>query len=104
MRKKPLILPSSGKGDSIKINNTFVEDLAKYDPSNFLQKLAAPALIVQGNKDRSVRPRNTREAFTHLPQDNHHKLIEIEKAGHDFDGAQLTEFIEESIKWLKNYL
>ena len=104
LKNKPLILPSSGNGEPIKINNTFVEDLSQYDPSIYLQKLATPALIVQGTKDRAVRPRNTREAFKHLPQDDHHKFIEIDKAGHDFDGAHLTEFIELSINWLKNYL
>ena len=104
LKKKPLMLPSSGDGEPIKINNTFVEDLSQYDFSIYLQKLATPALIVQGTKDRAVRPRNTREAFKHLPQDDHHKFIEIDKAGHDFDGAHLTEFIELSINWLKNYL
>lgn len=104
LKNKPLILPSSEDGEPIKINNTFVEDLSQYDSSIHLQKLATPALIVQGTKDRAVRPRNTREAFKHLPQDGHHKLIEIDKAGHDFDGAHLTEFIELSINWLKNYL
>jgi len=104
LKNKPLILPSSEDGEPIKINNTFVEDLSQYDSSIYLQKLAIPALIVQGTKDRAVRPRNTREAFKYLPQDNHHKLIEIDKAGHDFDGAHLTEFIEVSINWLKNYL
>ena len=104
LKNKPLILPTSGDGEPIKINNTFVEDLTRYDPNIYLQKLSTSALIVQGTKDRSVRPRNTREAFTLLPDDDHHKLIEIDKAGHDFDGAHLTEFIEVSINWLKKYL
>ena len=81
-----------------------MEDLSRYESRIYLQKLATPALIVQGTKDRAVRPRNTREAFKHLPQDDHHKFIEIDKAGHGFDGAHLTEFIELSINWLKNYL
>jgi len=104
LKRKPLILPTSGKGDPIKINNTFVEALSKYNTINYLQNLTIPALIVQGTKDRAVRPRNIREAFKEMPQDNHHKLIEIDKAGHDFDGAHLTEFIEVTINWLKNYL
>ncbi|MFX1446194.1 MAG: alpha/beta hydrolase [Promethearchaeota archaeon] len=103
LKRKPLILPTSGKGDPIKINNTFVEELSKYDTITYLQNLSIPALIVQGTKDRAVRPRNIREAFKHLPQDDHHKLIEIENAGHDFDGDHLTQFIEVSINWLKNY-
>jgi len=104
LKKKPLSLPSSGKGGPIKINNTFVEDLSKYDLIWYLQKISTPAIIVQGTKDRAVRPRNTREAFTHLPQDDHHKLVEIDKAGHDFDGEYLTEFIDVTINWLKNYI
>ena len=103
LKKKPLSLPSSGKGEPIKINNTFVDDINLYDPSEYLQKLSTPALIVQGTKDRAVRPRNTREAFKLLPHDDHHKLIEIEKAGHDFDGEHLTEFIDVTLNWLKNY-
>lgn len=104
LKKKPIIFPSSGDVDPIKINHTFVEELSKYDPSIYLQKLSTPALIVQGTKDRAVRPRNIREAFKYLPQDNHHKLIEIDKAGHDFDGPHLIEFIEVTINWLKKYL
>ncbi len=104
LKEKQLILPTSGEGEPIKINNTFVEDIIQYDPSIYLQKLSTPALIVQGTKDRAVRPRNTREAFKLMPQDDHHKLIEIDKASHDFDGEHLTQFIDVTINWLKNYL
>jgi esterase/lipase len=103
-KKEPLFFPTSGKGEPIKINHMFVEDLSKFDTSIYLQKLTTPALIVQGTKDRAVRPRNTREAFKSMPQDNDHKLIEIDKASHDFDGAHLAEFINVSINWLKKYL
>ena len=104
LKKNLLSLPTSGDCEPIKINNTFVEDILKYDVNAYLKNLSPPALIVQGTKDWAVRPRNTREAFKNMPQDDHHKLIEVEKAGHDFDGAHLAEFIEESIKWLKKYL
>lgn len=104
LKKKTLKLPTSGNCESIIIDYTFVEDLLDYDVNSYLQKLSTPALIIQGTKDRSVRLSHTKEAFKFLPQNNHHKLIEIDKATHNFDGDHLKRFIEASINWLKNYL
>lgn len=104
LKKKPLIIPTSGDFEPISIDSTFVEDLSNYDADSYLKKLTTPTLIVQGTKDTTIGLENAREAFRQLPQDDHHQLIEIEKATHRFDGKLLTQFIEVSVNWLKKYL
>ena len=104
LKKKPLKIPTSGEFEPITIDHTFVEDLTNYDADSYLQKLKTPTLIVQGTRDTTIGLENTRKAFKQLPQDDHHQLIEIEKATHRFDGNLLTQFIDVSINWLKKYL
>ncbi len=104
LKKGPLKLPASGKFEPILIDYSFVEDILMYDTISYLQKLETPVLVIQGTKDKSVRPADTREAYKHLPQDDHHELVEVEKAAHNFDGELLTRFIEATITWLKKYL
>ena len=104
LKKKPLVIPTSGDFEPITIDHTFVEELTNYDADSYLKKLTTPTLIVQGTKDTTIGLENTREAFRQLPQDNHHQLIEIEDATHNFDGKLLTQFIEVTINWLKKYL
>ncbi|MFX1339127.1 MAG: alpha/beta hydrolase [Promethearchaeota archaeon] len=104
LKRKPFTIQSSGDYDPITIDITFVESLAGYDVNSYLQKLETPTLIILGKKDGTIGPRDIRKGFKLLPQDEHHKLIEIENATHDFEDEHLTLFIEASIKWLKKYL
>jgi len=97
LKKKPLVIPTSGDYEAVTIDHTFVEDLSNYDVNLILQKLLTPVLIVQGTKDFTIGRKNTREAFGHLAQDEDHKLIEIDGATHSFEGEHLKEFIEASI-------
>ena len=104
LKKKPLKIPTSGEFKPITIDNTFVEDLSSYDTNSYLEKLVTPTLIIQGTGDTTIGLDNTREAFKHLPQDDHHNLVEIDDAAHDFSGEHLEKFIEFTIQWLKKYL
>lgn len=104
LKKKPLKIPASGDFEPITIDHTFVEDLSNYDANSYLNSLVTPTLIIQGTGDTIVGLDNTREAFKHLPQDDHHKLVEIDDATHDFKGEHLVKFIELTINWLKKYL
>ena len=104
LKKKPLIIPTSGDFEPTTIDHTFVEDIINYDADSYLDKLVIPTLIIQGTGDTKIGSENTREAFRHLPQDDHHKLVEIDDAAHDFSGDYLVKFIEITIKWLKKYL
>jgi esterase/lipase len=104
LKKKPLKIPTSGEFEPITIDNTFVEDISNYDANSYLDKLVTPTLIIQGTGDTTIGLENTREAFEHLPKDDHHKLVEIDDATHDFKGDHLVKFIEISINWLKQYL
>lgn len=103
IKKTPISLKSSGEHPPIQINYTFLEALMQADPDEKLKKFALPSLIVQGTLDKAVSPENTRLAFSLMPQDEHHKLVEIEGTDHDFNGVYLDQFIEHTIAWLKKY-
>jgi len=45
----------------------------------------------------------TKKAFNMMPQDNNHKLVEVQDATHDFEEKHLQKFIKETVNWLKNY-
>ncbi|MBD3255659.1 MAG: prolyl oligopeptidase family serine peptidase [Candidatus Lokiarchaeota archaeon] len=104
LKKTDLKLPSSGGQEPIMINHSFIEDLSNYDVDELVKKFSLPTLIIQGTRDRSVRLEDTRRFFKQMPQDDKHKLIEVPKATHNFDGEQLDQFIAETISWLKEYL
>ena len=104
LKKKPFTIQSSGDYDPITIDITFVDSLSEYDVNSYLQKLITPALIILGTKDGTIGPADICEGFKLLPQDDHHELIEIENATHDFEDQHLAIFIEASIDWLKKYL
>jgi pimeloyl-ACP methyl ester carboxylesterase len=95
-------IPTSGEGRPIIIDMSFVIEFGKFRVKSALKRLDKPTLIVQGTKDKSVPYELTRKAFNLLPQNKRNKLIEIEGAGHDFEGEHLEKFIDTSIQWLKN--
>jgi len=45
----------------------------------------------------------TKKAFSMMPQDDNHKLVEVQNATHDFEEKHLQEFIRETVNWLKIY-
>ena len=102
--KGPVKIPSSGDGEPIIIDLSFVTEFAKLRIKPSLKKLDSPTLIVQGTSDESVPLEFTRKAFQLLPKDENHKLIEIKNATHDFEGSLLIKFINNTVKWLKKYL
>ena len=111
MKKPPFKKPSSGRhpttGRKFKpviIDASFAENIESYDVDKYLESMETPAIVVQGTADTAVKPEYTREAFSHMPQDEHHKLVLVENATHDFKDQHLEIFIEASIEWLKRYL
>jgi len=98
----PVKIPSSGDGEPIIIELSFVTEFAKFRVKPALKKLDTPTLIIQGTSDKSVPVELTRKAFQLLPKDEHHELIEIQDATHDFEGTHLKLFINKTVKWLKN--
>ena len=69
-----------------------------------MSNFSTPALIIQGADDKDVKTENTKIAFSKLPQDDHHKLIIVERADHEFNGPELEQFIENSINFIKKYI
>ena len=102
--KGPVKIPSSGDGEPIIIDLSFVTEFAKLRVKPALKKLDSPTLIVQGTSDESVPLELTRKAFQLLPKDENHELIELKNATHDFAEEHLIEFINNTVKWLKKYL
>jgi pimeloyl-ACP methyl ester carboxylesterase len=81
----------------------FIFEIHQIDIDKHLQ-LKTPSLIIHGELDKAVRPEQSENALSQMPQDPHHRLHIVKNAGHLFDGEQLEEFIEESTKWLQKYL
>jgi len=96
-------IPTSGEGDPVIIDMSFVMDVANFHVRPALKKLTAPTLIVQGTADEKVPLELTKKAFSLMPQDENHKLVEVKGATHDFNEKHLQEFIKETVSWLKNY-
>lgn len=103
LQKGPVKIPS-GEDGYVLIDVSFITDFAKFRIKPPLKKLNTPTLMVQGTADDSVPYEYTRKAFQMLPENENNKLVEIQDATHDFDGDYLTEFIENTVNWLKNYL
>ncbi len=100
----PTIKQTSKNNDPVLIKKAFFFELKDLDIESILENFDLPCLIVQGKDDEQVKVENTREAFSHLPDDIDKKLVVIDNATHDFEGPQLEEFIDHSIAWLKKYL
>jgi len=101
--KGPVEIPTSGDGEPVVIDMSFVMDIANFRVRPALKKLDIPTLIVQGTSDERVPLVLTKKAFGMMPQDNNHKLVEVQNATHDFEEKHLQEFIKETVSWLKNY-
>jgi putative redox protein len=101
--KGPVEIPSSGEFEPIIIDMSFVTDMGQFRVKPALKKLYPPTLIVQGTKDDKVPLELTKKAFSMMPQDNNHKLVEVQDATHNFEEKYLQEFINETVSWLKIY-
>jgi len=93
----------SANNEPILINFDFMKELIHYDNNEKLANYFTPSIVIIGDKDESAIYERVLEAFHHMPQDENHKFVKIEGAGHDFKGANLDQFIENSINWLKKY-
>jgi pimeloyl-ACP methyl ester carboxylesterase len=102
--KGPVEIPSSGEFDPIIIDMSFVMDVANFRIKQALKKHFASTLLVQGTADEKVPLELNKKAFSLMPQDNNHKLVEVQGATHDFEEKHLQEFIRETVNWLKIYL
>lgn len=104
LNKGPVELPTSGEGEPVIIDLSFMTDFAKFRVRSFLKKLDRPTLMIQGTTDEEIPLEFTRKAFNFLPKTKDNKLIEVPNAPHSFEDEHLKEFIKHSIKWLKKYL
>jgi pimeloyl-ACP methyl ester carboxylesterase len=104
LNKGPVKIPTSGEGEPLIIDMSFMTDFAKFRVKPRLKEVDTPTLMVQGTSDQSVPYEFTRKAFSLLPKNNRNKLVEIKNATHDFEGEYLKEFIGHTINWLKGYL
>ena len=85
------------------INYDFLKEVIKFDYEKALANYSTPSIIIQGDKDKTALYERNLEGFQHMPQDENHKFVKIEGAGHDFADAHLDQFIENAINWMKRY-
>jgi pimeloyl-ACP methyl ester carboxylesterase len=104
LNKGPVRIPTSGEGELLLIDMSFITEFPKVRVNSHLKKLNVPVLMVQGTSDQSVPYKFTRKAFSLLPNNDSNKYIEIKDATHDFEGEHLKKFIEHTIRWLIIYL
>nr|MDO8116821.1 alpha/beta hydrolase [Candidatus Sigynarchaeota archaeon] len=102
--RKPIYRKSSGDNAPVIMGKSFFDDVVRIDPYPALASFTTPSLVIQGLADTDVRPMLTREAVSHMPRDEHHKLVEIDGATHNFAGEQLMEFISHTVGWFNKHL
>lgn len=88
-------------GGPIIMARSFFDDIARVDPRPRLAAFAKPAIIVQGLADTAVKPDMSRRAFSIMPRDERHVLVEVPGATHDFDGPHLDAFIEATVSFFQ---
>ena len=103
IEKGPVEIPTSGDGEPVIIDMSFVLDIGNFHVRPALKKLYPPTLIIQGTADEQVPLELTKKAFRLMPQDENHKLVEVQDATHDFEERHLQKFIRETVDWLKIY-
>ena len=101
--KGPVEIPTSGDGEPVIIDMSFMTEIAKFRVRPALKKLNLPTLVIQGTMDESIPLEMTKKAFNLMPQDENHKLVEVQDATHDFAEEHLEIFIRETVNWLKKY-
>jgi pimeloyl-ACP methyl ester carboxylesterase len=107
--KKPMKMQVYGN-PPILIDHKFhleYAQLKKYfgkDLKQILGEFHTPSLIIQGTKDRLIRPSTSKKSIQLMPQDEHHKLVLVEGGVHDFKGEILQKFTDYTIEWIKKYI
>ncbi|MHA1339323.1 MAG: alpha/beta hydrolase family protein [Promethearchaeota archaeon] len=99
-----IIKQESLNNEPILITSQFIKEIFETDTNEYLKKFTTPALLVQGTKDDRVKAELNFKAIEYFPKDEHHKLIKVEGADHDFYGEHLDQFIKVSLDWFKKYM
>jgi dipeptidyl aminopeptidase/acylaminoacyl peptidase len=86
----------------IKHNYSFIEDLKKYDMEKIIPKIKCPILVLHGDRDETVPVSQGHRLFELLKCEK--ALHIIKGAGHNFEGAEIEERLEQTIKWFKKWL
>ena len=99
---KPRLM-QSGNNEPIMIKYDLLKEGRNFDFENALANYSTPSIIIQGDKDETMPYDWNFEAFHYMPQDDNHKFVKVIGASHEFEGANLEQFIENSINWIKKY-
>lgn len=77
-----------------KINKKFFEDASKYDITKYVNKIKIPFLVIHGDKDIIVDPKEARDIYKNASQPK--KLEMIKEAKHEFGYFGLYKNQEET--------
>ena len=89
--KGPVEIPTSGDYEPVIIDMSFMTEIAKFRVRLALKTLNLPTLVIQGTMDESIPLEMTKKAFNLMPQDENHKLVEVQDATHDFAEEHLEK-------------
>lgn len=98
--KRTLKMEQTGAGPPLLFGLSFIRELLQIDVEEYLRNFTIPTLIIHGTADKTVKPEYSKKAIAIMPQDDKHILKMVEGASHDFEGAQLDEFISHTLTFL----
>jgi putative redox protein len=88
--------------NGLRLNSTLLEDVEQIDVAAAARKIAAPALVLHGDRDPTVPVEEGRELYAALAGPK--RLVIIEGAEHRLTGAHLQKAVDETSEWLTEYL
>ena len=100
-RKKPIQVDTPNN-EPLLLDKTFLDTIYGIDINKTLQNFTESCLIIQGDRDRDAKLKYTQKAYELMPNKEIKKLVIVPGADHNFKGEHLEQFIEHSIKWIKD--
>ncbi len=94
---------SFGENNPILIDYSFMSDKNNKKADFLLREINIPILIIHGDKDLTVLPSTSAEAYEKIPDKSNKQRILVKGAGHDFSDGHLEEFIKHTITFLDKY-
>jgi pimeloyl-ACP methyl ester carboxylesterase len=88
--------------NGLRLNSTLLDDVESIDVAAAARKIAAPALVLHGDRDPTVPVEEGRELYAALAGPK--RLVIIKGAEHRLTGAHLQKAVDETSEWLTEYL
>jgi fermentation-respiration switch protein FrsA (DUF1100 family) len=88
--------------NGLRLDSTLLEDVETIDVAAAARKIAAPTLVLHGDRDATVPVEEGRELYAALAGPK--RLAILAGADHRLTGADLQKAVDEASEWLTEYL